>query len=167
MTDARLPGRWLVNTQMMGLSDRAWRVFTAALMLSAEQGTDGSIPRVAFRFLYPEDIGAHTLDELSAAGLIAMQPDGGFLILEWTKTQSAAADVERQRERNRTKNKTYRDRKKAGEMTGHDPGQAPRTGQERLGQAEDRQSSIGQADSSEANAVTSWPVASIPNSDAA
>lgn len=159
MTDARLPGRWLMNMQMMALSDRAWRVFTAALMLGAEQGTDGIIPRAAFRFLYPEDIPTSTLDELVAADLIFRNSDGGFSVRDWTKTQSAAAEVEHQRERNRAKTKAYRDRKKTGDVTGHKPGHTPRQGKDRQGQ--DRTGSIEQAHTSP-EPVTTWDVAEIP-----
>lgn len=175
MTDARLPGRWLMNMGMMALSDRAWRVFTAALMLGAEQGTDGVIPRAAFRFLYPGEIPGDTLNELTTAGLIERNTDGGFTVLEWTKTQSAAADVEHQRERNRQKVQAHRDRQKkkpvtggdTGNVTGYEPGHTPRTGKDRQGQ--DRQGSIEPAESSDAQAqqVIDWPVAKIPNGEAA
>jgi len=165
VTDARLPGRWLMNMQMMALSDRAWRVFTAALMLGAEQGTDGVVLKAAFRFLYPADIPAATLDELAEAGLIERNPDGGFTVLNWTKTQSAAAEVEHQRERNRVKTKAYRDRKKTGDVTGNDPGHTPRQGEDRQGQA--RTGRIDQPESFEGESAISWPVVPIPNSEAA
>ena len=69
MTDARLPGRWLMNMKIAALSDRAWRVFTSALMWSTEQGTDGEIPPLALRFLYPADIPPSVIDELVNADL--------------------------------------------------------------------------------------------------
>lgn len=169
MTDARLPGRWLMNMKIAALSDRAWRVFTSALMWANEQGTDGEIPPLAMRFLYPADIPPSVIDELVKAELVERRKDGGFNVRDWTKTQSAAADVEHQRVRNRNKVRAHRERKKVttpvtDEVTGYEPGHAPRTGQDRQGQ--DRQGSVEQPESVEGPAM-SWPVVAIPNSDAA
>ena len=63
MTDARLPGRWLTDPHLEALSDRLWRVHTGALMWSAEQGTDGLLPRRTLRLLHPE---IATLDDAQA-----------------------------------------------------------------------------------------------------
>lgn len=171
MTDARLPGRWLMNMKIAALSDRAWRVFTSALMWSNEQGTDGQIPPLALRFVYPADIPSSVIDELIVAELAERRQDGGFNVRDWGKTQSPAAVVEHQRERNRLKVRAHRERKKSGDVTGdvttdvtgYDSGHTPRTGQARTGK--DRQGYLEQAESSEIPS-TSWPVASIPRDDA-
>ncbi|PKQ36533.1 MAG: hypothetical protein CVT61_00210 [Actinobacteria bacterium HGW-Actinobacteria-11] len=153
-----------MNMKIAALTDRAWRVFTSALMWSNEQGTDGEIPPLAMRFVYPTDIQASVIDELVKAGLIERRQDGGFNVRDWEKSQSPAAVVEHQRERNRLKNQTYRERKKTGAVTGHDPGHTPRTVKDTT--VKDKTGSIEQRGSVE-EPVTSWPVATIPNSDAA
>lgn len=170
MTDARLPGRWLMNMKIAALSDRAWRVFTSALMWSNEQGTDGRIPPLALRFLYPADIPASVIDELVNAELAERRQDGGFDVRDWAKTQSAAAEVEHQRERNRTKVRAHRERRKSadvtgavtGDVTGYEPGHTPRTGKDRQGQ-DRRGAKYGEG--STAEPPLTWAVAQIPSGD--
>lgn len=149
MTDARLPEHWLTDPRMDRLSDRAWRTFTGSLMWSASQGTDGWIPRTSMRWVHPEGVDEQTRGELVGAGLWVVGADG-VSIQDWERSQSLAADVERQRERNRAKNKALRDRKRqatpsaphvasvtervTGHVTGHAGGQ-DRRGQARTGPA--------------------------------
>jgi hypothetical protein len=109
MTDARMPGHWLFDPTMDGLSDRAWRTFVGALMWSAEQGTDGQLPTRSLRHLYPDGVDEATATELVEAGRWKRMPSG-YLVVDWGRTQSLAADVEKQRLRNRINVKAYRDR---------------------------------------------------------
>lgn len=135
MTDARLPGRWLTDPSIDALSDRIWRVHTSALMWSAEQGTDGLIPRRTLRLLHPEGASVSDADALVSAGLWSAEEDA-YQVLDWDRTQSLAADVERKREldrerkrRQRAKEPVTRDGMRDGTR------ESPRLGEERLGEA--------------------------------
>jgi hypothetical protein len=128
MTDARLPGHWLHDPTLDGLSDRAWRTYTGSLMWSAEHGTDGYLPPRAMRLLHPDGVDAATKAELTAAGRWEVAPADAYRVTGWPKHQSLAADVEWQRERNRRKVADYRTRERAkadkttpvtGDVTGH------------------------------------------------
>jgi len=160
MTDTRLPDRWLTDPVMDGLSDRAWRTFTGALMFSNGAGTDGAIVRRSLRLLHPDGVDLATTDELVAVGLWERTSDG-VQVQQWSKTQSLAAAVERQREQNRQKVRRHRQSKKqaadddgadTGDVTGYETGEL--AGQDRTGQ--DRQ---GQRDHTE---TAQWKAAPIP-----
>ncbi len=109
MTDARLPSRWLTDPQMDALTDRLWRIHTAALMWSAEQGTDGQIPRRTLRLLHPDGGTAADADELAAAGLWQVA-DTGYEVNGWARTQSLAVEVEATRAANRERQARHRAR---------------------------------------------------------
>jgi len=144
MTDTRLPDRWLTDPVMDGLSDRAWRTFTGSLMFSNGAGTDGAIVRRSLRLLHPDGVDLATTDELVAVGLWERTSDG-VQVQQWSKTQSLAAAVERQREQNRQKVRRHRQSKKqavddagadTGDVTGYETGELvgqDRTGQDRTG----------------------------------
>jgi hypothetical protein len=110
VTDARMPDRWLYQPEYDGLSDRAWRTMTSSLMWSAGQGTDGVLPVTSLRFLHPLGVDEATAQELIDAGKWE-KTGNGFQVLNWQKSQSLAADVEKQRDRNRENVKAYRARK--------------------------------------------------------
>ncbi|HEX8095073.1 hypothetical protein [Jatrophihabitans sp.] len=112
MVDARLPEHWLYEPRTDLLSDRAWRTFTGSLMWSNSQGTDGRLPATSLRFLYPHGVDEATAAELITAGKWERLSDGGYRVLHWAKSQSLAADVERQRERNRANQQAKRDRER-------------------------------------------------------
>ena len=138
MTDARLPGRWLMDPTMRTLGADLWTVFSWALMWSAEQGTDGLIPQHMLPLLHPSGATTDHAEALVQAGLWKADGDG-YRVRGWERTQSLAADVEHQRERNRRKQQAHRERSRVtGYVTGYVPGESPRTGQERLGEAEER-----------------------------
>lgn len=149
MTDARLPGRWLTDPHLEALSDRLWRVHTGALMWSAEQGTDGLIPRRTLRLLHPEIATADDARALVDAGLWAVDGDE-FQVLDWARSQTLAADIEHQRERNRQKQRAHRARLNAeranrdvtDDVTGYVPGESQRLGEDRLGEASSSRDSI-------------------------
>jgi hypothetical protein len=158
MTDARLPGRWLLDPRMDALSDRAWRVWTAALMFSAEQGTDGLIVRRSFRYLHEHGVEAPVLDELMAAGLVEITDDGGMQVLNWVQMgQSLAQSIEQAREAARTRKQNERARKRekgtgdrVRDVTRDDVGQ-DRTGEDRPGHGEEEPAGVGAR-------VHDWPV---------
>lgn len=114
MTDARMQDKWLYEPEFDILSDRAWRTMASSLMWSAGQGTDGALPATSLRFLHPLGVDEATAQELIDAGKWEKTPSG-FQVLSWQKSQSLAADVEKQRERNRENVKNYRQRGKGGE----------------------------------------------------
>lgn len=141
MTDARLPGRWLNDPDLLDLSDRFWRVHTGALMWSAEQGTDGLIPAKVLRLLHPEGATAEDARGLISAGLWAAEGPG-YRVLRWDASQSLAADVERARASNRERQARHRAKaSKAGSVTRDVTRVSPRQGQARQGQARTGQAS--------------------------
>lgn len=171
MTDARLPDRWLTDARLDALSDRLWRVHTYALMWSAEQGTDGLIPRPTLRLLHPEAATAEDARGLIAAGLWAAEGDG-YRVARWEESQSLAADVERGRAANRERQARHRAKTaKPTADTTPEPGhvtrdvtrESPRQGQARQGQARTRQASEKPGTTQRLNASdpvgpgASWP----------
>ncbi|GAB3802453.1 hypothetical protein GCM10028798_19630 [Humibacter antri] len=167
MTDARLPSRWLTDAAVDGLSDRAWRTFTFSLMWCNESGTDGTIPRSAFRWLHPDGVDSATLGELVKARL--WEPaKADVRVPDWDTRmgQSTAAMVARQREGNAKRSRQYRARQ-AAQMTKRDASRDPLRdastgGQDRRG--EDRQGqALSEVDSRRDANVVAWPVAAIPN----
>jgi hypothetical protein len=118
MTDARMPGHWLYDASLDGLSDRAWRTFVGSLMWSNDQGTDGHLPPRALRFLYPDGVDDATAAELIDAGKWKRLPSG-YLVLGWRDSQTLAATVQKQREHNRARQQAYRDRH--AEVSNPDP----------------------------------------------
>ena len=69
MTDARLPGRWLMDPAIRALGADHWTVFSWALMWSAEQGTDGRIPRHMLPLLHPNGATVADAEALVRVGL--------------------------------------------------------------------------------------------------
>jgi hypothetical protein len=179
MTDARLPGRWLTDPTLDAISDRLWRVHSNALMWSAEQGTDGLIPRTTLRLLHPEAATPEDARGLVTAGLWTAEGTA-YRVLQWEQTQTMAAVVEHQRERNRLKNQALRDRERqkrahptpppvepspvTGHVTGYAGGQ-DRQGQDRSGQASEKPaSSEAQSNGQIVGPGASWPTR-VPGSD--
>lgn len=111
MTDARLRGAWLGKMRFDDLSDAAWRIFTSALMWSAEQGTDGVIPTRYVRQLHPLGVMEGANSELVDAGVWKRTPDG-YALIDWAGElgQSTAEQVEKYREKNRVKAARQRQR---------------------------------------------------------
>ena len=145
MTDARLPGRWLTDPRMDSLSDRAWRIWTNALMFSAEQGTDGLVIRRSFRYLHEHGVEARVLDELLDAGLVEITDDAALQVVDWAGSagQSPDARVQQQRLANRERQARSRARRKdkdmgdtTGDVTRYDGGE-DRRGQDRTGEAQE------------------------------
>jgi hypothetical protein len=119
MVDARLRGEWLNSMRFDQLSDIAWRVFTAGLMWSNEQGTDGAIPDRYVRLLHPNGEQPDAVAELVAAidkdgRRLWERTPGGYQIVEWDSTmgQSSADYVQRRKEANRKAQQTWRDNRK-------------------------------------------------------
>lgn len=123
MTDARLKGEWLTDPRFDGMTDRQWRVFTSALMWSAEQGTDGRILRRHLKMLHPEGEDQSAVDALCDLGLM-VRTDEGVEFIGWADrrqlNQSTAAQVESYKATSRAKQQRYRDRHRAG-TPGADP----------------------------------------------
>lgn len=188
MTDARLPGRWLMDPTMRTLGANLWTVFSWALMWSAEQGTDGLIPRHMLPLLHPSGATTDHADALVRVGLWEAEGDG-YRVREWERTQSLAADVEHQRERNRRKQQAHRERARiTGDVPGYVPGESRRRGQaeaearpgslsdgagttrgrtrespdERLHRLMATADAMERAHPSPAAPVTDWPVRAIP-----
>lgn len=107
MTDARLPGRWLMDPRHTGLTDRLARVHYGALMWSAEQESDGFVPRSALRLLHPEGATDEDARALVVVGLWQHEATD-YRVCEWGRTQSLAADLERSRELSRERQRRHR-----------------------------------------------------------
>lgn len=119
MTDARLRGAWLGRLRFDSLSDAAWRVFTSALMWSAEQGTDGMIPARYLRQLHPDGEQPGAFQELTEAGIWEPAEAGGYQMVGWGADlgQSTAAEVLRYRENARERQQRRRERLKGVQST--------------------------------------------------
>lgn len=109
MTDSRLKGEWLYAPTFFELSDRAWRLFTGALMWSNEQGTDGRIRRLYFDRLLPSGPAPQEEAELLGAGLLLVDGDD-LVVPNWDSEmgQSTAAAVEERRRQFREASAKYR-----------------------------------------------------------
>lgn len=165
MTDARLPGRWLNDPDLLDLSDRLWRVHTGALMWSAEQGTDGAISARVLRLLHPDGATADDARALIAAGLWTAAGTG-YQVTEWAPVQSLAADVERGRAANRERQARHRAKvakpaPEPSDVTRDVTRESPRQGQARQGQARTGKASdkpgTTQRGSAHESAGMSWP----------
>lgn len=112
MTDSRLPGPWLTDPVMDGLSDRAWRTFTGALMWSNQAGTDGALPKRAMRFLHPEGIDPAAVKELMTAGLLEADGDG-YRVPNWIENgQELASVINWRKDQARKRQQDWRNKKK-------------------------------------------------------
>jgi hypothetical protein len=97
------------------LSDKAWRVFTYALMWGAENGTDGFIPDRYVQRLHPDGRDADVEAALINAGVWKQHTINGTLglqLLGWDDVlgQSTAAQVETYKANGRKRAKTQRER---------------------------------------------------------
>jgi hypothetical protein len=107
---ADLPQHWLHDPRYFGLSDRAWRLHTHALMWAIGR-TDGFIPRDILRVLMPQgrDLARRTVPELVRACVWAEAPAlGGWQIVEWELSQSTVGEIEKRRLREREKKQRQR-----------------------------------------------------------
>ncbi|MDT0182471.1 hypothetical protein Q9S36_20040 [Microbacterium sp. ARD31] len=106
-----------------------WTVFSWALMWSAEQGTDGLIPRHMLTLLHPNGGTVANAEALVSVGLWEAEGDD-YRVKGWERTQSLAADVEHQRERNRLKQQAHRQRARERDgVTGYVTGKSHRRGE--------------------------------------
>lgn len=118
----------------MDMPDRTWRVFTSALMWSAEQGTDGDIPDRYVRMLHPEGADEADLAPLLDAGLLVKR-EGGYTLAGWSDPnalrQSTDEQVKSYRQRKRENQAAYRQRRReSGNVTGNEGGHvAPHVGE--------------------------------------
>lgn len=157
MTDARMPERYLNDRRVLRLSDGAFRAFVTATIWSVSNRTDGVIEDGDVSLiphmtpLYPQ--------ELVAAGLWDMRPDGGYVIADFATTQTSRDELEvldNIRRADREKKRRQRHAKRdagpldADPVTGEVPGDGPRdvspgTAQARTGQARQGQARRGEA----------------------
>lgn len=127
MTDARLPGYWLNELRFTDLDDRTWRIFTNALMWSAEQATDGHIPAKYVRKLHDTEVTIDDLKPLVDADVFVVSDAGDVDMPGWSDEralrQSTAASVAQYRDRKRGNQAAYRqrlrERLESGHVTGH------------------------------------------------
>jgi hypothetical protein len=109
VTDARLPGRWASSLDMDSLSDASWRVFSYALMWSAENGTDGFIPTRYLKRLHPDGEQPEAFEQLAHQGLW-VRGDAGYQLKDWDTSlgQSTREQVETYRAKGRERTRKYR-----------------------------------------------------------
>lgn len=185
MTDARLRGEWFGMMRYEQLSDAAWRVFTSALMFSAQNGTDGYIPFPFFHKLHPYGAKPDALAELESASIWS-KTDDGYQLHSWDGElgQSTAAQVETYKENARTRQRKFREKERqklekansrdtvtrdvTRDVTGpvtRDVGEGIGEG-ERTGKGDHevsfREQNVNLETGEIADPVTSWPVATIP-----
>jgi len=134
MTDTRLPDKWLLNPTLDTLSDGAWRVLTRALIWCNQQGTDGDLPSMYMRYVYPwSDPSEYVLELLNIGWL--EETETGFVIPDWEgKGQSLAAHVEAKRETNRLRQQNHRAKRKSPQAESVTNDVTRDVGQERTGQ---------------------------------
>ena len=118
MTDARLRGEWLNSMKFDNLSDPAWRVFTSALMWSAENGTDGFIPGRYHKRLHPDGINNGAEAELIEAKLwVKARGENevkGYQLIDWDGAlgQSTAVQVETYKANGRDRQRKFREKER-------------------------------------------------------
>lgn len=112
MTDARLKGVWLNTPKFDELSDAAWRVFTGALMWSAQQGTDGLVPERYARLLHPHGDQPDAFDDIERAGLW-VHVESGYQMVGWETDlgQSSAEQVDKYKKDAAARQSKYRESK--------------------------------------------------------
>ncbi|TQO20323.1 hypothetical protein FB472_1954 [Rhodoglobus vestalii] len=114
MADARIKGEWLNAMRFDALSDESWRVFTGALMWSAENGTDGVIPKRYLRMLHPDGEQPAAFNEMEVAGLWAATNDG-YHLDDWDGAlgQSTASQVATYKANGLKRARDYRERERS------------------------------------------------------
>lgn len=186
MADARIKGEWLNSMRFDSLTDTTWRVFTGALMWSAENGTDGFIPTRYLRMLHPDGEQPAAFTQMEAAGLCQKTPTG-YQFDDWDGGlgQSTSAQIEAYKANARKRARDYRERerKKLVKSVGiEDPpvtSDVTRDVREHVGEGKGKGKGGGYEQVStdktiNANEATgelvdipppviSWPVAEIPN----
>lgn len=109
---ADLPRNWLTDPAYRGLSDRAWRVHTHALMWCIGQ-TDGFVAEEYLPLLaagdWPEQ--RKPVDELVRAGRW-VRVTGGWQVRDWEASQSTVEQVESNREAARKRMARFRERQR-------------------------------------------------------
>lgn len=176
MTDARLRGEWLHALKFNELSGDAWRVFTSALMWSAESGTDGRVPMRYVRLLHPDGDKPDAAAELVTAGIWNRTADG-YQLVDWDGAlgQSTAAQVETYKAHARKRSRDFRERERvklAKSVTRDATDDVTRDVREHVGKGEGEGSGYGEVPfSSENESVNSdtgevfdWPTASLGQS---
>lgn len=194
MADARLRGEWLGNMKFDMLSDKAWRVFTSALMWSTQNGTDGFIPDRYHKMLHPDGADLHAEQEVTLAGLWEKTRDDagnkGYQLIDWDGAlgQSTAVQVETYKENGRKRARAYREREQkklakavgfsdspvppvTGDVTrdvreyvGKGKGKGTVTQPSSVDETEDVNQQTGEV-SDVPQPELSWHTAAIPNSD--
>lgn len=91
MTDARYPEAWLNDRRIVRLSDPGHRLYVTTLAWSASNRTDGLIESADLALIHGVDPSKAT--ELVEARLWKQVP-GGYLVLDFAKTQSTKAQLE-------------------------------------------------------------------------
>ena len=119
MTDARLRGEWIRSMRFDLLTDKSWRVFSYALMWSAENGTNGFIPERYRKLLHADGYDSEVDAELAAANLWskARGMDGlkGYQLTDWDGVlgQSTSLQVETYKASARNRQRKYREKERA------------------------------------------------------
>lgn len=142
MTDARLAPSFLDHPVIESLSSDAFRVYVNAIVYSTDKGLDGLVPTRALRLLHPEGMVAGEVKELVTAGLWSAVDDG-FVIRNFLRYQTPAAQVEQEKENARLRKRRSREaalqrerdklaasvtRDGTRDVTGESHRTAPRTG---------------------------------------
>ena len=84
----RITNTILEHPKVVGLTDRAFRSYIAALCYCSRQETDGRIPTSAARVIGPPKVVA----ELISAGLLALNGDG-YSIHDYLRHQRSAGEI--------------------------------------------------------------------------
>ncbi|PZF12094.1 hypothetical protein DEJ25_09715 [Curtobacterium sp. MCPF17_011] len=95
------------------LTDTSWRIFTAALMWSNENGTDGFIPTRYLKMLHPDGEKQEAIDDLEALKFWERQEDG-YLLRDWAGAlgQSTSTEVDTYKANARERQRRWRERER-------------------------------------------------------
>lgn len=167
VTDVRLPEKWLNDRRLVKLSDPAYRLFVASLLWSVTNRTDGMIETADLPTIPHVDT-SH-VSEL-VAGRLWRDISGGWVIADYSATQTARGELERLetiRRGDRERKARERATKASSQhvppdvSAGSPPDASMRTVEARTGQDRDRLGQEGlPPDENENELIESPPVAS-------
>ncbi|MDN5700414.1 MAG: hypothetical protein L0G85_08860 [Kocuria sp.] len=175
--DSRYPCHYLTDRRVQRLSDGAHRTLVTATAWCVDNRTDGDVPAEDLD-LIPRAKAEH-MAELVKRDL-AIVTDDGWLLTEYGKSQSSAAQIDAALEARRASDRERQAKARAKKKPRTDA-KAPTEeqvsrdchvtfgGEERRGEERRGEASFDEEDSSSASNdpedFTSWPVAAIPSDD--
>lgn len=101
----RLDDGFADDPQVIGLSDKAFRLYVRVVCYAARHRTDGRLPARAV-----EPWSRKASSELQDAGLLTAPGSGGFIVTRWREHLLSAAAEERRRKSSTERTRRWRER---------------------------------------------------------